>query len=177
MRPPHRQAIDQAEDRATTRNIGALARLWTFVRPYQARAWGALAALTVSSGLVIALGEGLRRLVDQGFTARNTTLLTESLGLLGGVIALLAVAIYFRFYLVSWLGERVVADIRKSVYNHVLSLSPGFFEVTRTAEVLTRLTTDTGLLQVVIGTQASIALRNGLTFIGATAMMSVTRLG
>ena len=174
MRPPHRQPLDQLEDRAPTRNLGALARLWTFVRPYQARAWGALAALTVSSGLVVALGDGLRRLVDQGFSARNTMLLNEALGTLGIGIGLLAVAIYFRFYLVSWLGERVVADIRKSVYNHVLSLSPGFFEVTRTAEVLTRLTTDTSLLQTVIGTQASIALRNAITFMGGAVMMSVT---
>ncbi|MSO71009.1 MAG: ATP-binding cassette domain-containing protein [Alphaproteobacteria bacterium] len=174
MRPPHREEIDDAENRARTRNIGALARLWTFIRPYRARAWGALAALTVSSGLVVGLGEGLRRLVDQGFSERNPMLLNEALIILGVAIGLLAVAIYFRFYLVSWLGERVVADIRKAVYNHVLSLSPGFFEVTRTAEVLTRLTTDTGLLQVVIGTQASIALRNAITFIGAAAMMSVT---
>jgi ATP-binding cassette subfamily B protein len=90
------------------------------------------------------------------------------------VILLLAAATYSRFYLVSWIGERVVADVRRAVFDHVVRLSPGFFEVTRTGEVLSRLTTDTTLLQMVIGSSASVAIRNFLLFVGASIMLAVT---
>ena len=145
-----------------------------FVRPYKLRAVAAMMALIVSSGLVLALGVGLRLLVDIGFASGQYHLLDRALLTLFGGIAFLAFAIYCRFYLVSWLGERVVADVRKAVYNHVLALSPGFFEVTRTGEVLTRLTADTTLLQTVIASSASVAIRNTFLFLGGAAMLAVT---
>jgi ATP-binding cassette subfamily B protein len=162
------------EERASSGDFGALVALLRYVRPYWPAAAGAGVALIVAAATVLALGQGLRALVDKGFSEGNVELLDTALLVLLGVIVLLAGATYTRFYLVSWLGERVVADIRRAVFDHVVKLSPGFFEVTRTGEVLSRLTTDTTLLQVVIGSSASVALRNILLFCGATVMLAVT---
>ena len=148
--------------------------LLPYLRPYRAAIAGALTALTVSSGAVLVMGVGLRTLVDDGFRGGDSALLDRALIALFGVIAVLTLATYARFFLVSWLGERVIADIRRDVFDHVLALSPGFFEVTRVGEVMSRLTTDTTLLQVVVGSSASIALRNILLFLGGTAMLIVT---
>jgi|TARA_R100000049_G_scaffold2871_1_gene6384 ATP-binding cassette subfamily B protein len=135
---------------------------------------GAMVALVVASGTVLALGSGLRMLVDQGFADGNASLLDQALFVLFAVTLLMAGASYARFFLVSWIGERVVADIRSAVYAHIIRLDPGFFEVTRTGEVLSRLTTDTTLLQVVIGSSVSIALRNILMFVGGLTMLAIT---
>lgn len=162
------------EERATTRDLRVLVELFRFVRPYWRAALGAGAALVIAAGTVLALGQGLRALVDRGFSSGNVSLLDTALLILLGVIIVLAGATYSRFYLVSWVGERVVADLRRAVFDHVVRLSPGFFEVTRTGEVLSRLTTDTTLLQMVIGSSASVALRNFLLFCGATVMLAVT---
>ncbi|MCG5241075.1 ABC transporter transmembrane domain-containing protein [Azospirillum doebereinerae] len=156
------------------RDLGPLRRLVPFLLPYKWRIAGAMLALTVAAGTVLGLGQGMRVLVDQGFAAGDSGLLDRALLVLLGVIALMAAATYGRFYLVSWIGERVVADIRSAVYDHVLTLSPGFFETTKTGEILSRLTTDTTLLQVVVGSSASIALRNTLMFLGGTGMLLVT---
>ncbi|AJD53010.1 ABC transporter, ATPase and permease components [Thalassospira xiamenensis M-5 = DSM 17429] len=133
-----------------------------------------MVALVVASGTVLALGSGLRMLVDQGFADGNASLLDQALFVLFAVTLLMAGASYARFFLVSWIGERVVADIRSAVYAHIIRLDPGFFEVTRTGEVLSRLTTDTTLLQVVIGSSVSIALRNILMFVGGLTMLAIT---
>ena len=135
---------------------------------------GALVALTVAAGTVLVFGVGLRWLVDEGFKSGNAALLDQALMALFGIIAVLAVATYSRAFLVSWIGERLAADIRRRVYDNVIGLSPGFFEVTRTGEILSRLTTDTTLLQTVIGSSASMALRNILLLVGGTIMMAVT---
>ncbi|MCH7778551.1 MAG: ABC transporter, partial [Gemmatimonadetes bacterium] len=113
-----------------------------------------MVALSVAAGTVLVMGLGLRRLVDEGFASGDTALLDGALFALLGVIVVLAGATYARFYLVSWLGERVVGDIRQAVFGHVIGLSPGFFELTRTGEVLSRITTDTTLLQVLVGSTA-----------------------
>ncbi|MBV5331790.1 ABC transporter, partial [bacterium] len=107
---------------------------------------GAGLALTVAAGTVLGLGQGMRVLVDAGFSAGDAAVLDRALLVLLGVIALMAGATYGRFFLVSWIGERVVADIRRAVYDHVLRLSPGYFETTKTGEILSRLTNDTTLL-------------------------------
>ena len=120
------------------------------------------------------MGEGIRRLVYDGFSAGNATLLDDALLVLLVFIIFLAGATYSRFYLVSWIGERVVADIRKAVFDHVINLNPGFYETTRVGEVMSRLTTDTTLLQTVVGTSASMALRNILLFFGGSIMLVVT---
>ena len=156
------------------RDIRLLRRLGKFLRPYRAQVSAALLALTIAAITVLAVGEGIRRLVDDGFSAGNATLLDDALLVLLVFIIFLAGATYSRFYLVSWIGERVVADIRKAVFDHVINLNPGFYETTRVGEVMSRLTTDTTLLQTVVGTSASMALRNILLFFGGSIMLVVT---
>lgn len=154
--------------------IGALRGIVPYLAPYKAPIVGALVALIVAASSVLVMGIGLRELVDQGFRGGSRDLLDNALiGLLVVIVALTG-ATYARFFLVSWIGERVVADIRCDVFGHVLSLDPLFYEKTRVGEVLSRLTTDTTLLQSVVGSQVSVALRNLLLFIGGTAMLVIT---
>jgi len=166
----------RASDRPASRDFQHLRRLVRYLKPYGWRIAGAALALTVAAGTVLSLGVGLRFLIDEGFTNGDPALLDTALLALLGVVILLAASTYARFFLVSWIGERVVADIRRDVYDHVTTLSPSFFEITKTGEVLTRLTTDTTLLQVVIGSSASVALRNLLLFVGGSVMLAVTSL-
>jgi len=156
--------------------IAVLGRLSPFLRPYRRRLAGATVALVVSSLTVLLLGQGLRHIVDQGLQQRDADLLNRAV--LGFIVvsAVLAFATAARFYLVSWIGERVVADLRAAVFSRVISLSPAYFETTKTGEVLSRLTTDTELLQTVIGSSLSMALRNILTMLGALVMLAVTSL-
>jgi ATP-binding cassette subfamily B protein len=156
------------------RDLGPLKALMPFVRPYKLQIAGAMVALVVAAVTVLAMGNGLRHLVDNGFSAGDPNLLDQAVIVLLGVVILLAGASYARFYLVSWIGERVVADIRKAVFNHVISLSPGYFETMRTGELLSRIATDTTLVQTVVGSSVSIALRNTLLFLGAMVMLLVT---
>jgi ATP-binding cassette subfamily B protein len=160
--------------RPGSRRLGLLRPLLRFLKPYKLQLVAASIALTVGALTVLGLGQGLRSLVDSGFGTGNTALLDKAVVLMLGVTALLAVATYARYSLVSWVGERVVADVRRAVFDHVVTLSPTFFETTRAGEVLSRLTTDTTLLQVVVGSSVSVALRNGLMFLGGAAMLAVT---
>ncbi len=161
-------------ERPGSRNLLQLRRLWAFVRPYRLQVVGATGALTVAAGTVLGLGFGLRKLVDEGFASGNAVLLDKAVLVLFGVVLLLAAASYIRFYLVSWIGERVVADLRRAVFDRVIRLSPAYYEVTRTGEILSRLTADTSVLQLVVGTSVSIALRNLLMLAGGTALLAVT---
>ena len=160
--------------RAGSRDLGQIRRLWPFLAPYRGRVLGAVLALIAAAGTVLAFGMGLRWLVDAGFAGGETALLDRALIGMLAIVAILALASWFRSYLVAWLGERLAADIRKAVYDNVIGLSPGFFEVTRTGEVLSRLTTDTSLLQTVIATSVSMALRNVILLFGGAVMMAVT---
>ena len=163
-----------AGERAPVRDLGQLRHVARFLRPYKLAIAGALVALTTAAVTVLALGFGLRRLVDEGFSGADATLLDQALSVMFGVIALLAAASYGRYFLVSWVGERVVADIRRAVYDHVIGLSPVFFEATRTGEILSRLTADTTVIQTVLGATASMALRNVLLLVGGTVLLAVT---
>ena len=149
-------------------------RLARFVAPYRLRIAVALAALVVAAGCVLALGQGLRHVVDKGFGSANPALLNAALAAMIGVAALLAAATFVRFYLMMSLGERVVTDLRRAVFDHILGLEPGYFEATRTGEVISRLTNDTMLLQQVIGYGLSMFVRNLLMMSGAAVMMFVT---
>ena len=169
-----RDSPREAESEPPRRSLRRLGGILPYLRPYKLAVAGAAVALTVSSGAVLVMGVGLRTLVDEGFRGGDTALLDKALIALFGVIVVLTAATYARFFQVSWIGERVVADIRRAVFDHVLGLSPAFFEVTRVGEVMSRLTTDTTLLQVVIGSSASRALRNLLLFAGGTVMLVVT---
>ena len=174
MREPSSAEAKFSEERAASRNLRELGFLWHFVRPYPVQAFGALLALSIAALTVLGFGFGLRKLVDEGFAAGNADLFDQAILVLLAAVLILAAASYSRFYLVSWIGERVVADLRRAVFNHVIELSPAYYEVTRTGEILSRLTTDTTLLQVVVGTSVPIALRNLLMLIGGTVLLFVT---
>ena len=148
-------------------------RLARFVAPYRLKIAVALCALVVAAGCVLALGQGLKHVVDKGFGSADADLLNAALGAIIGVAALLSAATFVRFYLMMTIGERVVTDLRRAVFNHILALEPGYFEATRTGEVISRLTNDTTLLQQVIGSGVSMFVRNLLMMIGAAAMMFV----
>ncbi len=163
-----------SNERPKSRNIGALRALAAYLRPYRPAVVGALIALTLSAAAVLAMGVGLRLLIDRGLSTNDAGLLDNALLYLLGMVVLLAIGTFSRFYLVAWLSERVVADIRREVYGRIVRLSPAFFEVTKTGEILSRLTTDTTLLQAMIGSQASSALRNLLLFVGGVALLLVT---
>ena len=162
------------EERPPSRDIGQIRRIARFLAPYRMALVGALAALTLAAATVLALGFGLRKLVDEGFRGNDTALLDRALIVMFAATALLALASYGRYYLVSWLGERVVADIRRAVYDHLIELGADFFERTRTGEIMSRLTTDTSVLQVVLGATASSALRNLLMLVGGTVLLVIT---
>lgn len=165
-----------SEDLPVRKDLKGLRRLWTFVAPYRLQLAGAIFAMTLAAGTVLVLGQGLKTLVDDGFASGDSGLLDKGVWVLFAVVVVMAIASYSRFYLVSWLGERVVADIRRAVFDHIITLSPAFFETTRTGEILSRLTTDTTLLQVVVGSSFSIAVRNALMFFGGFTLLLVTSL-
>lgn len=155
-------------------NLGALRQLLVFVLPYRWAALGAGAALVVAAGATLGIGQAIRRVIDVGFGGADSQMMDLYFGALFGVVAVLAIATFARFYFVTWLGERVVADIRKAVFSHVLTLNPAFFESTRTGEVQSRLTTDTELIQTLVGSSISVALRNLLLFIGSAVLLGLT---
>jgi len=148
-------------------------RLARFVAPYRLKVLVAMLALVVAAGCVLALGQGLKYVVDRGFSSGSPELLNGALAAMIGVAALLATATFARFYLMMTLGERVVTDLRRRVFDHILALEPGYFEATRTGEVISRLTNDAALLQQVIGYGFSMFVRNLLMMLGSAVMMFV----
>lgn len=158
----------------SSRQRRALHLAWRFVRPYRRQALLALLALVVTAGTTLSMGQGIRLLVDQGFVTRSPDLLGQSIALFMALVLALAVGTFSRFYLVSWIGERVVADIRRQVFDHLLDLHPGFFEHNRSSEIQSRLTADTTLLQSVIGSSLSLFLRNVLMVLGGIILLFVT---
>lgn len=150
--------------------------LWQFVKPYKSRLIIAIMALLFTSALTLSLGQGIRLMVDQGFSAGSEQGLEDALYITLIIIVLTAIGAYFRFYMVSWIGERVVADIRKKLYRHLLKLPPSFFEDNLAGEIQSRVTTDTTLLQTVIGSSFSFALRNSLTFLGGLTLMFISNI-
>src|SRR5690606_23495777 len=157
----------------------SLSGLAPFLRPYRGRILLALVFLFLAAGATLAFPLALRVLIDQGLVPQDgASVTTEQVQALGGHFAMLfaaaaALGIFsgIRFYLMSWLGERVTADVRNAVYAHVLEQSPEFFETTQTGEVLSRLTTDTTLVQTVVGSSFSMGLRSAVTGLGALAML------
>ena len=145
-----------------------------FLRPYAGRWAIAFLALLVAAGATLALPVAFRYLIDLGFSAGNRAHIDRYFVALFAVSLVLAGATALRFYMVSWLGERVTADLRRAVYDRVLRMSPQFFETTQTGEVLSRLTTDTTLIQTVVGTSLSQGLRNLFLLVGGLVMLAVT---
>ncbi|KYC21078.1 ABC transporter transmembrane domain-containing protein [Pseudomonas sp. ABFPK] len=147
---------------------------WQFVRPYRRQMLLALLALVVTAAITLSMGQGIRLLVDQGFMTRSAHQLNQTIGLFLLLVLALAVGTFSRFYLVSWIGERCVADIRRAVFDHLIGLHPGFFEDNRSSEIQSRLTADTTLLQSVIGSSLSMFLRNALMVIGGVVLLFIT---
>jgi ATP-binding cassette subfamily B protein len=145
-----------------------------FLAPYRWPAFGALLALIATAGITLSMGQGIRLLVDQGFMTQSPHLLNQSIGVFMLLVVGLAIGTFARFYLVSWIGERVVADIRSQVFNHLIYLHPGFYEDNRSSEIQSRLTADTTLLQSVIGSSLSLFLRNLLMVIGGIVLLFIT---
>ena len=144
--------------------------------PYRVRLGVALVALIVAAGCVLMLGQGLRHVIDRGFGSGDPALLNQALAAVVAVSCVLALATYGRFYLMMSVGERVIADIRRAVFSHVVSLSPAWFDATRTGEVVSRLTNDTEQLRQVIGFGFSMFLRNLLMMVGAAVLLVITSL-
>ena len=154
--------------------LTSLRVLLPHLRPYLGRAIAASLALLVAAGLLLGLGQGLRQLIDQGFGGASPASLNGAALDMFLIVAALGASTALRFYLVSWLGERVAGDLRRAVFNHVLSLSPAYFETARTGDILSRLTADIAVLQSLVGTAISQSLRNILLAIGAASMLVIT---
>jgi len=155
-------------------DLRLLMRLLPFIRPYKKMVMGAALALIITACVSLALGQGIRLLVDQGFDSTDPSRLNQAMLVLAVITLLMAAGTFTRFYLVSWLGERVSNDVRLAVFNHLLTLDPYYFEINRSGEINARLTTDTTLLQSIIGSSISMALRSSLTFVGGLVMMLIT---
>ena len=165
---------EEAQRRKPAKGVRPLFRLLPFLGNYKAMVALAFVALVFATLATLAIPMASRRLIDNGFSRENAAFIDQYFLALILVALVLGIASAARFFFVSWLGERVVADLRRAVYEHILKLSPAFFELTRTGEVLSRLTADTTLIKTVVGSSASIALRNIFLFFGAAAMMAAT---
>jgi ATP-binding cassette subfamily B protein len=155
-------------------NLPAILRLARFLLPYRWRIAAAIFALIVAAGSVLALGQGLKHVIDSGFASGNPGLLNAALAGVLAIATVLSGATYARFYLMMSTGERVIADLRRALFDHILTLSPGFFDTTRTGEIISRLTNDTTQLQMVIGFGFSLFVRNALMMLGAAVLLFVT---
>ncbi len=166
--------MDDGYDRPATRELTRLLPAVRFLRPYVRQLSIAGAALICTAAITLSIGQGLRVLIDQGLFGASEALLEKSILLFVALVGGLAVGTFVRFYFISWVGERVSADIRLAVFNHLIHLHPAFFEVNRPTEIQTRITTDTTLLQTVVGSSVSIALRNALMFLGGLTLLVAT---
>ena len=165
-----------AAARPKARSLAPLRRLGPFLKPYRRAIGIAIVALICSSTASLLIPPALGRLVQNGFSQALAAQINQYFFPLIGIACALAVATAIRFYFVTWLGERVIADIRKAVFDHIIGLTPAFFEVTRTGEVLSRLTADATLIQTVVGSSASVAARNLVMLVGALILLFVTSI-
>ncbi|MDX1735663.1 MAG: ABC transporter transmembrane domain-containing protein, partial [Halioglobus sp.] len=160
-----------SSDRPKGSSLQPLRALWPFITPYTGTLVLALSALLVASASMLAMPVALRYMIDSGFSAQGLEVMRPYFLWFLAVSVVFSLFASLRYYLVTWLGERVVADIRNAVYARVIRMDPAFFEVTRTGEVLSRLTTDTTLVQSIAGSGLSIALRSTLSLLGGLAML------
>lgn len=145
-----------------------------FIAPYRRQVIGAMLALMFTAGITLSLGQGIRLLIDQGISTQSTDLLETSILFFFILVIGLAFGTFARYYWVSWIGERVVTDMRRKVFNHLIDLHPGFFDSNRGLEIQSRLTADTTLIQSVIGSSVSIALRNIIMLVGGIIWLFIT---
>ncbi|KHT48020.1 ABC transporter ATP-binding protein/permease [Vibrio sinaloensis] len=159
-----------------SKNLAILLELVTFIKPYKLKVAVALLALIFTASLTLSVGYGVRILIDQGFAQQSTQELTGAIQFILTITILISIGTFFRFYLVSSVGERVSADIRLAVFNHVIGLHPSYFETNGSGDIMSRLTTDTTLLQSIIGSSFSMAMRSALMCIGAVIMLFATNV-
>jgi len=162
-----------AGESPSPRRLSELRLIWRFVQPYPKELIIALVALLMAAGLTLAIPQGFKLIVDRGFNAESAEGIAPYFTMLLATVAGLGVASAVRFYYVSWLGERVVADIRRAVGAHLLRLHPGWFEENRPSEIASRLTADTAIIEQIVGTSVSVALRNFFMGLGGLAYMAV----
>ena len=168
------ETLPEAQERNAARSLRPLKTLLPFILPYKGTLVFALLALLVAAAAMLVLPMALRLLIDRGFAANDVATIDQYFA--GFLIVALVFGAFaaLRFYLVTWLGERVVADIRNAVYRRVIFMDPTFFEITKTGEVLSRLTTDTTLVQSIAGVNLSIALRSFLSLVGGIVLLAIT---
>jgi ATP-binding cassette subfamily B protein len=174
MRGKWAKMAENTHQEAGRKSLKPLARLTPFLARYKPQIIKALIALAIASGSTLIVPIAVRRIIDHGFTASNANLVNQYFGVMIAVVLLLAVSSAIRFYYVMWLGEKIVADVRDTLFEHLLKLSPAFYESQKTGEVVSRLTADTTQIKSAFSSTASIALRNGVMLVGAIAMMIVT---
>lgn len=167
-------SVDNESTTKPAKKLSSLLHLLTYLKPYRLRLLGAMTALLFTAAITLMVGQGVRILVDTGFGEDSLALLNQAVLTLLAITALMAIGTFVRFYLVSWLGERVSADIRADVFNHIVKLHPSYFETNRSGEITSRITTDTTLLQTIIGSSFSLALRSALTTTGGLIMLVIT---
>ncbi len=166
-------AVDAPADGRSAR-LRPLLSLAPYVMRYRAQAIAALAALLIAAASTLLVPVAIRRMIDFGFSHDSANLIDSYFSVLIGIVAALALASSARFYLVTTLGERIVADLRSEVFSHLLSLSPAFFDRAKSGELISRLTADATQIKAAVGASVSVALRNLVLFVGASAMMVVT---
>ncbi len=155
-------------------SLSELRLMFAYMRPYKLMLAGVLIALIISSASVLLLGHSVRFLVDEGFSSGHTEQLTQAVMWLMVIISALACSTFIRVIFIAGVGERVIADIRRDLYHNLVTLSPGFYESTRIGDIMSRMTADTTILQMVVGSSLSVAARNILMFLGGLTMMILT---
>ena len=159
---------------ALVKRISIASSMSKFLYPYGKEIAIFLIALLVTAVITLSIGQGLRLVIDEGFVGQSLDRLGVAVAFIMGAAVVMAIGTFVRFYLISWLGERVSADIREAVFSHIIGLHPSFFETNRSGDIMSRLTSDTTLLQSIIGSSLSIALRSSISFGGALVMLFVT---
>ncbi|AIK97005.1 ABC transporter transmembrane domain-containing protein [Candidatus Odyssella acanthamoebae] len=173
MREKSSVEVNKIPDRQMSQNLSILKKFLPHLSPYKSQIIFGVLSLLLATLSVLCIGLGVRSLIDQAFTLENSFALDQAILFMVISVIVMAVASFGRTYFVSWIGERVMTDLRQKVFSHLLKLDVGFFEMIRPGEIMSRLTTDTTLIQIVIGNSAALALRNLLLFVGGGAMMLV----
>ncbi|WP_052046066.1 ABC transporter transmembrane domain-containing protein [Candidatus Paracaedibacter symbiosus] len=166
--------MSEIAEREKSKNLSILKQLAPFLKPYRLQFWLASLFLVLATASLLGLGCCLRQLIDSGFATENMQALTSTVILMLGCVVLMAFASFGRTYYVSWLGERIMTDLRQKLYRHLLQLDVAYYEMIRPGELTARLTTDTTLIQILIGTSGALAIRNALMFVGGMALMLTT---
>nr|WP_026301529.1 ABC transporter ATP-binding protein/permease [Colwellia piezophila] len=158
------------------KKVAILLELMQFISPYKGKVFAAFIALIFTAAVMLSVGQAVRMLIDEGFAQQSIEQLQQAVLFILAITVLIAGGTFARFYLVSWLGERVSADIRLAIFNHVITLHPSYFETNGSGDIMSRITTDTTLLQSIIGSSFSMAIRSALMLIGALVMLFATNI-